>query len=206
MTDPMACPRCGQPHERCAAHNRAGGPCGLWPKRGQRVCGQHGGLSPGAEANARRRLAAAAAEADARAVLAHEGVTGVADPVEALARLASEADAFRGALARRVNALEQVRYMDDRGSEQLRGEVALYERAIDRTARLVESLAKLDLAGWAARREQERLELDRGLVRLLEAAFLAAVEGLPADEVAARARRFRAEIETRQARESEGVA
>lgn len=69
MIDPKSCERCGQPHERCAGHNRAGNPCGLWPKAGQRVCGRHGGDSPQALAAADRRL-----EEEAKQVALREGL------------------------------------------------------------------------------------------------------------------------------------
>lgn len=132
----------------------------------------HGGSSPQARAAAARRLAAQAAEADARALLAHEGLEGVTDPVAALARLATEADAFRSALARRVNALQSVRYEDAKGAEQLRAEVGLYERALDRTARFVEALARL---GY----EQRRVRIEE-----VVAAFRVATAGLQLDEPA----------------------
>lgn len=58
------CDRCGQPHERCAGHNRQGGPCGAFPRRGAKVCKTHGGSAPQVKAAAeRRRELQAAADA-----------------------------------------------------------------------------------------------------------------------------------------------
>lgn len=54
--DPKTCNRCGQPHALCAAHNRAGNPCGQKRQPGQRVCHLHGGKSPQAIAAADERL------------------------------------------------------------------------------------------------------------------------------------------------------
>lgn len=64
MTDTTACKRCGQPHERCTAHNRAGHPCRSWPEPDQTVCRLHGGKAPQAIAKAeeRRRVAEAGAQ------------------------------------------------------------------------------------------------------------------------------------------------
>lgn len=59
--EPMDCAKCHRPHGRCTGHNRAGGPCGKHPKKGQRVCGNHGGDSPQALAAAERRIAEAEA-------------------------------------------------------------------------------------------------------------------------------------------------
>lgn len=50
------CERCGQPHPKCTAHNRAGDPCGNNREPGQTVCRMHGGAAPKAQAAARMRL------------------------------------------------------------------------------------------------------------------------------------------------------
>lgn len=95
--------------------------------------------------------------ADAQAALAHAALRPLDDPIDALARLASEAAAWKDALAGRVNALLAIRYESSGpGTEQLRAEVALYERAMDRTARLCETLAKLNL-GERAQALDERV-------------------------------------------------
>jgi len=81
MTDESKdCARCGQAHERCSGHNRAGNPCGRWPMPDQRVCKHHGGASP-------RALAAAVRRREQRqAVLAAEsfGLPREVDPHTAL--------------------------------------------------------------------------------------------------------------------------
>jgi len=63
MTDDT-CERCGQPHPRCTAHNRAGKPCGHVPEPDQTVCRLHGGRAPQAIAKAeeRRRVAEASSQ------------------------------------------------------------------------------------------------------------------------------------------------
>jgi hypothetical protein len=106
---------------------------------GHGPCKLHGGSTRAHKVHALWR----AVEADAKAVLAAEGLDGVDDPLGRIARLAVEALAFKGSTAQRVNALGDVRFTDDRGAEQLRAEVALYERALDRSVRFLEVLAKL---------------------------------------------------------------
>lgn len=62
--EPTTCGRCGQHHERCTAHNRAGAPCRHTPEPDQTVCRFHGGRAPQAIAKAeeRRRVAEAGAQ------------------------------------------------------------------------------------------------------------------------------------------------
>lgn len=76
-------------------------------------------------------------------MLAHHGLTAVEDPLNELGRLASSSLAMTEALAERVNALRDIRY-DGTGpvGEQLRAEVQLYERFLDRSGRLLDVLAK----------------------------------------------------------------
>jgi hypothetical protein len=54
-----SCPLVGQQHERCKAHNRAGEPCGLRPRKGQFVCGFHGGAVKAALEVGKQRVALA---------------------------------------------------------------------------------------------------------------------------------------------------
>lgn len=61
--DPKACRKCGQPHDKCTAHNRTGQPCGQHPIRGGKVCKTHGGRAPQTRRKAEKRVAQAAAEA-----------------------------------------------------------------------------------------------------------------------------------------------
>lgn len=50
------CNRCGQTHDKCSAHNRAGKPCGRRPLKGQKVCQLHGGKAPQSLRAGERRL------------------------------------------------------------------------------------------------------------------------------------------------------
>lgn len=84
MTDnPVVCLRCGKAHERCTAHNRAGGPCRQHPVVGLRVCHLHGGKTPRAVAKVERLKT----EAAARAAAARFGIHADTDAHRELARL-----------------------------------------------------------------------------------------------------------------------
>ncbi|MFF8482340.1 hypothetical protein [Streptomyces antibioticus] len=79
-------------------------------------------------------------------MLAELGVPSVDDPLAALLKLAGQVLAWQEATARLVNGLEEeVRYEDSKGSEQLRSEVVLYERAMDRAANVLAAIARLNI-------------------------------------------------------------
>lgn len=136
------CIICGKDHPRCAAHNNRGEPCMRQPRDGTYVCRTHGGAAPQVIAAGAARRAAKAAEADARAALGWTMDGKVDDPLAAMEGLAAMAVAMTTALAERVNALGSVRFSSDYGVEQLRAEVGLLERSMDRTAKMLELVAK----------------------------------------------------------------
>lgn len=152
----------------CGARTHQGGkPCKKPAPEVPHRCDKHGGKSKGVAAKqARARL-----EDAARKLLVPSDIATNVDPISRLLELAAEADAFRGAVAALVNDLnDRIRFLDDKGSEQLRAEVVVYERALDRAARLYFDLCKLNL--------------DERLMRIREreaAAMLTALEGGLAD-------------------------
>jgi hypothetical protein len=77
----------------------------------------------------------------------------VGDPVELLLSLTAEAAEWQRQLREIVAGLSLIRYEDAKGAEQLRSEIALYERALDRTQKFATDLAKLGL-------EERRTRLD----------------------------------------------
>lgn len=141
------------PGERlqCTAKSkRSGKRCEAYPVHGAKVCVMHGGKAKQVKAAAARRLAAEKVAEDVKDALAFESLDPVTDPLEALARLADEALAMKEALAARVNDLKSIRYSSHgSGTEQLRAEVALYERALDRSAKFLDLLVK---SGFEERR------------------------------------------------------
>ena len=158
--------------KRCKATSKGTGqPCKLPPMRGQTVCRKHGGGAPQARAAAAQRLAAQAIEKKASAVLAHEGLEPVADPLRELGKLASSAQAFQDALGARLNALNDVEAMDNKNAPHTRAVAELYERALDRTGKFLDMLVR---HGYTERQiaisEQEAL-LVGGIIRRVLAAL-----------------------------------
>lgn len=128
---------------QCTAHKRNGARCTRWAIAGGTTCPSHGGSAPAVKAAAQRRLLARQAEAEASAVLAHEGLARVEDPLGQLGLLASEVLAFKDALARRVNAIRgELSTINSLGTEALRVEVELYERALDRSGKFLDMLVR----------------------------------------------------------------
>ncbi len=153
-TRPMEPPKKDRPMKAlCTAHRSSGAPCQRSPIAGGTVCATHGGSAGHVKAAAARRLEVAAVEADVAAVIASEGLEGVTNPLEALAMLATETLAMKSALAARVNALSDITTTSKLGVEALKVEVALYERAIDRSGKFLDLLAKSNF-------EERRLRID----------------------------------------------
>jgi len=79
-------------------------------------------------------------------VLAELDVAPVEDPLTALMNLAGQVLAWQEATAGLVNDLEtRIRYEGAAGAEQLRAEVGLYERAMDRAEKVLSSIARLNI-------------------------------------------------------------
>jgi hypothetical protein len=110
-------------------------------------CKLHGGSTPKQIVGAER----VRAEREVRAVLAELDVQDVADPISGLLRLAGQVLAWQEATAALVNELDSVRVKTANGVEQLRAEVALYERAMDRAASVLAAIARLNLEERLAR-------------------------------------------------------
>lgn len=106
----------------------------------------HGGATASAREAGKRRVAeqkaTRAAQAKATSTLAHEGLKPISDPLEELGKLATSSREFMLALGERVNALKTIDHHDLKDGIQARVEIELYERAMDRTARLLDKLVQ----------------------------------------------------------------
>jgi hypothetical protein len=81
----------------------------------------------------------------AAAELARLDVPPVSDPLAELARLAGQVVAFKDAMAARVNQLASLRYESAHGLEQLRAELGLWERGLDRCVATLTGMARLNI-------------------------------------------------------------
>lgn len=156
-------------------------------------CKLHLGSTRNHRVAARKMLA----ERGAATSLAEQGYEPIGHPVDELLDLAAKVKALMGHWAAKVAELqgvegEGIRYRSEHEQEQLRSEVALYERSIDRLGRLLTDLAKLGLEERRTRLEEadrERVvailvEGFDGLFEVLAGLVPAAVlEGLRRDEL-----------------------
>ena len=158
--------------ERCTARRTNGDPCRAWAVTGAKVCISHGGGAPQVRAAAARRVA------ERKAARALSGITDfaeVSDPVARLRLLSGRAERLVEVLGERVEELRSVGYRS-RAGEQLRAELAVYERMMATTGRLLVDLAKLNL-------DERQARIDEALGRLVIAALMRAFRdvGLPPD-------------------------
>jgi hypothetical protein len=156
---------------RCGAKtqpNRGGKPCRRYPRIGTNRCPRHGGSSPQVQAKARQHVL----QGKALVQLARmDTAPPVNDPLNALARIAGEITRWKDLMAQHVADLKVVAYSSLEGGEQIKGEVLLYERALDRTVAVLAAIAKLNI--------DERLAaISERQAVLVERAVLATLDGL----------------------------
>jgi hypothetical protein len=176
IPDDMRCQQCGVVHNPalCQGHakNHSGGQCHKHPYHGSVYCYVHGGAArverPMDHDRARKALGR----------LKHEPVE---NPLAELLDLAGEARAWKVMCAAKVAQLTSMRYGTD-GGEAIRGEIVLFERAMDRCAAILALVGKLKIEErLAAITERQKLTI----VRAIEAA-LAAIGADPDQKQVAR--------------------
>lgn len=166
------CIKCGQQHVAtvggpgCSGHKKNGSPCLNAPMHNQKVCGFHGGRAP------QNKRAAAGRALEREISLALERLDGrpIDNPLEELAAVGGRARAWMNLMESRVQKLlaadddggaesgDGIRYRGGAG-EQLRSEVALYERAMDRMGRFLTDYGRLNIDDRLARITEKQAEL-----------------------------------------------
>lgn len=126
---------------------------------GGTVCRSHGGNAPQVRAKAKQRQL----EQAARRLLPAE-YREHPDPLGEALRTLSEAVAFKDAVRSLVGDLGVLRYEGHSG-EQLRAEVAVYERALDRVGSMCERLIRLDIETRLTRVEEAKVMLVADVIR-----------------------------------------
>jgi hypothetical protein len=146
----------------CTAKRKNGEPCRGAAMRGIDKCRMHAG----------KAAAVVKLQAEAAEQLARLDVAPVEDPLSELAKVCGQVLAWKDSMAEKVNALEgKLRYEshgEGSSGEQLRAEVALWERSLDRCERFLTAMARLNIDERLAKISEERAEL---MVTVLTAAL-----------------------------------
>ncbi len=146
MTNPSRYPDCpGHDPRKCRGH-KDGRPCRLYPIHGSTVCRSHGGAAPRVKAAAAVRVA----EEKVRKTLGRLTSTPVENPLEELSDLAGKAKAWMATCEEHMAELERLRYSTE-GGEHIRGEVVLFERAVEQCRKILVDVARLDIDERLAR-------------------------------------------------------
>lgn len=132
----------------CTAKRKNGEPCRGVAMRGSDKCRMHAG----------KLAAGIKLQAEAAEQLARLDVEATEDPLSELARVCAQVLAWKDSMAAKVNALTSLRYSTE-GGEQLRSEIALWERALDRCVTTLTAMAKLNIDERLAKISEERAEM-----------------------------------------------
>jgi hypothetical protein len=114
---------------------------------GATVCPTHGGAARQVKEAGRRRQE----ERRIGKLLAAQPLRPVGNPLDGLLELTAEVVRWKDFMSARLDVLEEMRFTDAKGAEQLRSEVALFERALDRAGRFLLDVAKLNVDERLAR-------------------------------------------------------
>jgi hypothetical protein len=143
---------------RCWARTKSTGKqCTQPAASGQKVCRFHGGAAAQNVRAGERRVAEAELDTAVRKQLAQLDADPVDNPLTALSELAGQMVAFKNALADRVNDLSEIRYQGGAG-EQIRAEIVLYERAMDRCNSVLTNMARLNIDERLAKVTEQQAE------------------------------------------------
>lgn len=134
---------------------RAGLPCALPPRPGASVCHKHGGRAK----HIRDAADVRTTEQHIGRLLAEHMARDVTNPLAALLEITAEVVRWKDFLAARLATLTTMRFTDERGTEQLRSEIVLYERALDRCGRFLLDVAKLNIEERLLRMQEREAAL-----------------------------------------------
>lgn len=110
---------------------------------GGTVCYTHGGAARQVKAAAQIRLV----EQEARTTFGRltDNSTPVTNPLTALSDLAGHAKSWMEFLAGKIADLQRLAYESPTGGEQIKGEIVLFERAMDRLNTVLATVARLNI-------------------------------------------------------------
>lgn len=157
---------------------------------GGNVCVTHGGKNPKVRAKALQRTAERKFNAELEQLADAHFATPVDNPLAALQQLAGEVVMLKEVFSQRVARLKDPGYASKAG-EQLKTDVAVYERALDRCGKVLTDIARLNIDERLVRIEERQAEL-------MVAVFVEAVSRMGLGDRQVEARRIISGILERQ--------
>ena len=158
---------------RCTKIKKDGTRCKNAPIRGASVCSApgHGGSLPVVKQAAARRVAQAEAHAEVAKLASANGISGRdLDPVEALFDIAAEILTWQRTVNNLLTEISATDWRrDHRAGEQIHAYVTLFERSLDRSAKILVELNKLGL-------EERRIRIAEREIALVGQALTAALD------------------------------
>lgn len=150
----------------CGAKTRNDGRCQLSPVVGQKRCRFHGGIYSGSLAVVERNNL----QARINKSLQKLGWEPVTDPATKIAELAGEVWAFKELCREQINELNRWDGVDDHNTEYVKALVVVYERSLDRTAKLLADMLRIGIDAAALGQAQTKPTRDQAqtLVTVIE--------------------------------------
>lgn len=160
-----------EPREFCG-HPRVtdGKPCRRRPVTGGVVCPVHGGEVGATKRAAADRRNRAEVQRRMERQLLKEGYPTIDSAIDELEKIAAEAIVFKNICQQRINELlernEKFGY-EGRAGEQLRSEVAVYERALDRCNKVLVDHVRLGIAERKQKLDEQQAVLLVGVIKAI---------------------------------------
>ena len=107
----------------------------------------------------RAHSAEMAFQREAEKALGKLKIAPVDDPLTELSKLAGEVTAWKDVIADRVSFLKDVSYEGEKTGEQIRGEVIVFERALDRCSTVLSTMARLNIDERLAKVSEAQAQL-----------------------------------------------
>lgn len=132
---------------RCKARKTNGKPCPNYAMHGQMICSAHGGKAPQNMRAGEQRLAKQEVYNEIAKLIDAPPMETITEVYDELLAVAGTARAWRQLLQNRVSKLKRLGESTEFTGVQLAADVMLFERALDRSAKIGEALVRLDLEG-----------------------------------------------------------
>lgn len=160
---------------KAMAKRRDGERCNNAALKGGLVCRFHGGNTKAARAKYAENAAVQKGQEALDKAIGNLTYQPVENPLEELRRLAGEVVAWKDAIREHVQRLKDLRYSGESG-EQIRGEIVLFERAMDRAGSVLGLIAKLNIDDRLVAIEEAKAAKIAGVVGAVLASFNLSVE------------------------------